>query len=284
MFIEIIKFIVYSALIVVIAKYILVPILRRLAEALNLKAKTIGNIAGYATSIPELLTITTSSLTGLMNASIFNIISSNVINLIQYIAAIILNKNLDKFKNKYIKVNLILVLFTIIIPIVLLVFNIELNISIVPAFIILYILFRFINSHTHKIYLKKEDELIEKELEEDIIKEKQAKIKNKFVGLKYAFYLLLVGILLFFIGDALGNTLENLCRRFNISEIIIGILLGFITSIPELMTFFESQKHYKKQNDDMLGVVEATNNLITSNILNLFLIQSLGILIFNFIK
>lgn len=284
MFIEIIKFIVYSALIVVIAKYILVPILRRLAEALNLKAKTIGNIAGYATSIPELLTITTSSLTGLMNASIFNIISSNVINLIQYMGAIILNKNLDKFKNKYIKVNLILVLFTIVIPIVLLLFNIELNISIVPAFIILYILFRFINSHTHKMYLKREDGLIEKELEEDIIKEKQTKIKNKFVGLKYAFYLLLVGILLFFIGDALGNTLENLCRRFNISEIIIGILLGFITSIPELMTFFESQKHYKKQNDDMLGVVEATNNLITSNILNLFLIQSLGILIFNFIK
>ena len=55
--------------------------------------------------------------------------------------------------------------------------------------------------------------------------------------------------------------------------------LGFITSIPELMTFFESQKHYKKEDDDMLGVVEATNNLLTSNILNLFAIQTIGILI-----
>ena len=41
----------------------------------------------------------------------------------------------------------------------------------------------------------------------------------------------------------------------------------------------ESQKHYKKEDDDMLGVVEATNNLLTSNILNLFAIQTIGILI-----
>ena len=85
------------------------------------------------------------------------------------------------------------------------------------------------------------------------------------------------------IGDALGNTLENLCNMFNISQTIIGILLGFITSIPELITFFEAQKHYKKQNtDEILGVIEATNNMLTSNMLNLFIIQSIGILIFKF--
>ena len=79
----------------------------------------------------------------------------------------------------------------------------------------------------------------------------------------------------------MGDTLNSLCHQFNISEVIIGILLGFITSIPELITFFESQKHYKLQNDEvMLGVVEATNNLLTSNILNLFMIQSIGILIY----
>ena len=54
MFLEIIKFIIYSALIVLISKYILVTTLRKLAESLKLKPKTVGNIAGYATSIPEL--------------------------------------------------------------------------------------------------------------------------------------------------------------------------------------------------------------------------------------
>lgn len=275
MFLEIIKFIIYSALIVLISKYILVTTLRKLAESLKLKPKTVGNIAGYATSIPELLTITTSSLRGLSGASIYNIISSNVINFIQYIGAILLNKNVDKIKNRAIITDIILVIFTILIPIVLLKMNIELNIMIVPIFVILYILFRVINDNVHKMYLKNEDEKIEHEIE--VEEEKES--KNRFQTIKYIIYLVITGFLLYFVGDKLGNTLETLCKLFNISEAIIGILLGFITSIPELMTFFESQKHYKKEDDDMLGVVEATNNLLTSNILNLFAIQTIGILI-----
>ena len=87
---------------------------------------------------------------------------------------------------------------------------------------------------------------------------------------------------MYFVGNRLSDTLENLARYFNISEMIIGIALGFITSIPELITFFESQKHYKKTEEDaVLGVVEATNNLFTSNILNLFIIQSIGIFVYN---
>lgn len=275
MFLEIIKFIIYSALIVLISKYILVTTLRKLAESLKLKPKTVGNIAGYATSIPELLTITTSSLRGLSGASVYNIISSNVINFIQYIGAILLNKNVDKIKNRAIITDIILVIFTILIPIVLLKMNIELNIMIVPIFVILYILFRVINDNVHKMYLKNEDEKIEHEIE--VEEEKES--KNRFQTIKYIICLVITGFLLYFVGDKLGNTLETLCKLFNISEAIIGILLGFITSIPELMTFFESQKHYKKEDDDMLGVVEATNNLLTSNILNLFAIQTIGILI-----
>ena len=45
------------------------------------------------------------------------------------------------------------------------------------------------------------------------------------------------------------------------------------------MTFLNHKKHYKKEDDDMLGVIEATNNLLTSNILNLFAIQTIGIFI-----
>lgn len=275
MFLEIIKFIIYSALIVLISKYILVTTLRKLAESLKLKPKTVGNIAGYATSIPELLTITTSSLRGLSGASVYNIISSNVINFIQYIGAILLNKNVDKIKNRAIITDIILVIFTILIPIVLLKMNIELNIMIAPIFVILYILFRVINDNVHKMYLKNEDEKIEHEIE----LEEEKESKNRFQTIKYIIYLVITGFLLYFVGDKLGNTLETLCKLFNISEAIVGILLGFITSIPELMTFFESQKHYKKEDDDMLGVVEATNNLLTSNILNLFAIQTIGILI-----
>ena len=84
MLIEIIKFMIYSILIVGISKYILVKVLRKLSENLNLKPRTIGNITGIATSVPEFLTVSISSFKGLMGTSIYNIFSSNLINLLQY--------------------------------------------------------------------------------------------------------------------------------------------------------------------------------------------------------
>ena len=275
MFIEIIKFIIYSGLIVLISKYILVTTLRKLAEAMNLKAKTVGDIAGYATSVPELLTITTSSLRGLTGASVYNILSSNVINLIQYLGAILLNKNASKLRNKAIVIDLVMVFFTIAIPIVFLKLDIELKLAVVPLFIILYILFIVLNNNVHKLYLKNEDE----ELEEKIEEERKEQKKNPRKVLRYVLVLIVTGVLLFIIGEMLGDTLENLCNLFGVSEVVVGILLGLVTSLPELITFFEAQRYYKKVDDDMLGVVEATNNLLTSNILNLFAIQSVGILI-----
>ena len=277
MLIEFIKFTIYSALIVIISKYVLVSTLRKLAEGLNLKPKTVGDVAGYATSMPELLTIGTSSFNGLIGASIVNVLSSNVINMLQYLVSILLNKNGKAFKNKAIKVDLVLVAITIILPVILIKLDIEMNVAIVPIFILLYLLFRYLNSNAHKLYLKKEDDFLESQIE----KEEKWRRNNKKKTLKYIAYLLITGILLFVVGDALGDTLQSLCNRFNISQTIIGILLGLITSIPELITFFEAQKHYKKQKSDgILGVVEATNNLLTSNILNLFVIQSVGILIY----
>ena len=278
MLIEFIKFLIYSGVIVLISKYILVTTLRKLAETLDLKPKTIGDIAGYATSMPELLTIGVSSFSGLISASLVNVISSNVINFIQYISAIFLNKNQKILKNRAIRIDLILVSITIIIPVILFIFNIEIKLGIVPIFIILYLLFVYLNGNAHKLYLKSEDLKLESKIEE----EERWERKNKKKTIKYIIYLLGTGILVFIVGELLGNTLENLCNRFHISQTIIGILLGFITSIPELITFFESQKHYKRKKEDaILGVVEATNNLFTSNILNLFAIQSIGIIIYS---
>ncbi len=278
MIIEFLKFIIYSAAIVLISKYILVVTLRKLAESLSLKPKTVGNIAGIATSMPELLTIAFSSFNGLVTTSIINVLSSNVINVVQYSMAILLNKNQNLLKNRAIFTDIILVVITILIPLILVLGNVEMSVNLVPVFAVLYIMFLIINNKVHEKYLKKEDEKIEYEIE----KEEQSELKNRNKLALYILLLIITGILLFVVGNLLGNTLESLCNRFGISQTIIGILLGFITSIPELITFFESQRHYKKdESDNLLGVVEATNNLFTSNIMNLFVIQTIGILIYS---
>ena len=277
MFLEILKFIFFSLLIVLISKYMLVTVLRKLAENLNLKPNVIGNIAGYATSVPELLTVSISSFTGLTGASVYNILSSNIINLVQYICAIIMNNNLKKLKNEAIIIDIILVLFTIFIPIFILITDMEINVIVVLIFLVLAFVFWKIDNLFHKKFLNDiENKIIQIENE----KEKEETKNNKSTFL-YIFLLVLAGVLLFFIGNMLGDTLEVLAEKFNISQTIIGILLGFITSIPELITFIESQRYYKEEElDDILGVVEATNNLFTSNVLNLFIIQSIGVCIF----
>ena len=272
MFIGILKFLMYSMVIVIISKYVLVRLLRAFALNLNLSSKTIGNIAGVATSMPELLTVSFSAFAGLIATSIYNIISSNTINLLQYILAVFLNKNQTQLKNKGLKIELLLVVFTIIIPVLMLIFNIDFRIQIVPIFLILFAFFYYINANVHKLYLKKE----KKEKSKNNVKNNKSKA---FIIVKYTIYLLVTSVILYLIGNELSKALEELARIFNIPEIMLGIALGFITSLPELITFFESQKHYKEEKTE--GIVEATNNLLASNILNLFIIQSVGIIIIN---
>lgn len=273
---EIAKFIIYSLIIVYISKAILVKLLRKLAEILDLSPKAVGNVAGFATSMPELLTVFFSSTQGLYSTSIYNIISSNVINLIQYIGSIKLNKNEKIIKqNRALKIELVMVILTIIIPIAMVAFGIEASIGIVPLFILLFIMLYYLKGNVYKVYKM---QAISKEETAKIVEEKKwVKNKEKLAVITFA-KLLGVGIILFIVGNMLGNTLETLSTAFSVPEWIIGIILGFVTSIPELITFVEAQKHHSKNTSDTQGVIEATSNLFASNMLNLFIIESIGIL------
>ena len=69
--IEIAKFTLLSLGIVIIAKYLLVPVLRKISQILNLGPKASGNIAGFATSVPELLTVAFSAAAGFIGTGVF---------------------------------------------------------------------------------------------------------------------------------------------------------------------------------------------------------------------
>ena len=275
LFIEIIKFLIFSFLIVIVSKYILVKLLRNLAMVLNLKSKTVGAISGVATSTPELLSVCFAAISGLISASWYNILSSNIINFIQYAFAIYLNKNQKYLNNTALKLDVIIVLVTIFIPSSIVFFSVSIDLNIVPIFLLLLILTYIINKNSHQLYLSTSSY-------EEVQFEKDKKWfkGNKKKAIKYSFYLSLTVILLFVIGNMLSNTLEGLCFRFSIPEFLVGIALGFITSVPELITFFEAQKHHSKHTNPHEGVIEATNNLLASNIINLFIIQSLALILF----
>lgn len=273
--IEFFKLLIQVLLIVLVSKYLLISLLRALSKTLNLNAKITGNITGIATSVPELLTVSFSALSGLANASAFNILSSNIINTLQYFTSIILNKNVRILKKKKILIDLILVGITIIIPIIIILLGKENDIWIAPVFILLFFVFSKISKINHKKHSENVKDT-KSENKENRQNKKIVMVTLQIVGL------LAVGLLLFIIGNMLSSTLENLCNIFGISQGLIGVILGFMTSMPELITFFESQKHHKIKQNKEAGVVEATSNLLTSNMMNLFIIQTIGIAIYFF--
>lgn len=283
-FIEIIKFLLYSFAIVIVAKYLLVPTLRKLSELFNLGPKAAGNIAGIATSVPELLTVSFAAYAGFIETGIYNVLSSNIINLAQYLGAIYINKNQKYIRNKAIRIDIIMVIITIIIPAFMVVANIKVNMLTVIFFVILLCLFYYINLNVHKLYLRKQDEQINKEENSKYTQEELIK-KGSKRGLQIIInivYIIFIAIALYLIGNLLSDSLTNLSITFKLPDFVLGIALGFITSIPELITFTEAQRKPDKQAVGAeLGVVEATNNLLTSNLLNLFAIQSIGIIIYN---
>lgn len=284
-FIEIIKFLLYSFAIVIVAKYLLVPTLRKLSELFNLGPKAAGNIAGIATSVPELLTVSFAAYAGFIETGIYNVLSSNIINLAQYLGAIYINKNQKYIRNKAIRIDIIMVIITIIIPAFMVVANIKVNMLTVIFFVILLCLFYYINLNVHKLYLRKQDEQINKEENSKYTKEEELIKKSSKRGLQIIInivYIIFIAIALYLIGNLLSDSLTNLSITFKLPDFVLGIALGFITSIPELITFTEAQRKPDKQAVGAeLGVVEATNNLLTSNLLNLFAIQSIGIIIYN---
>ena len=162
-----------------------------------------------------------------------------------------------------------------------LVFNFESQFIIVPIFIVMLLIFYKITNNAHKLYMKKNnnEEVVESNVKENI--EENNIRKDMLMVVIQIIFLIIVGLILYVVGNLLSDVLNNLCVRFGIPELIIGVLLGFITSLPELITFFEAQKHHT---DDKEGVVEATSNLLTSNIMNLFVIQSIGIVIYLIVK
>lgn len=284
-FIEIIKFLLYSFAIVIVAKYLLVPTLRKLSELFNLGPKAAGNIAGIATSVPELLTVSFAAYAGFIETGIYNVLSSNIINLAQYLGAIYINKNQKYIRNKAIRIDIIMVIITIIIPAFMVVANIKVNMLTVIFFVGLLCLFYYINLNVHKLYLKKQDEQINKEENSKYTQEEELIKKSSKRGLQIIInivYIIFIAIALYLIGNLLSDSLTNLSITFKLPDFVLGIALGFITSIPELITFTEAQRKPDKQAVGAeLGVVEATNNLLTSNLLNLFAIQSIGIIIYN---
>ena len=93
----------------------------------------------------------------------------------------------------------------------------------------------------------------------------------------------------------IDEILESGSKMRNARTVIAGVLcalmiccmLGNAYTVKGKEMLLAPENKEKKKNTEMankIGVIEATNNLLTSNLLNLFVIQSIGTIIYTIIR
>lgn len=280
---NIILFITLVLAIVLVTRNLMIISIRKIAIYLRWNNNVVGQLLGYATSTPELINAFVAASIGMMSASIFNVLSSNIVNIIFVLLVSSKYNRLKSLKHKKFRTDYIFVIVTLLIPILLIFTNFSENILSVPFLMIVYGMFLYLSKYNN--YFEEENE--ELEIYEKRVKLSEYKLKKKHLSLdrrkkvlKSFGILVLSLVILYFLGNYLGDTLESLGNNFKIPGYIIGIVMGVITSIPELITFMSSYKRhrrYKSINKDK-GAVEVINNLVTSNVSNLCIIQTAAIL------
>ncbi len=78
-----------AALIIALVRYGMLNGLRQIASAQKWSAKTRGQVTGYATSVPEFVCLLAAGLSGVWDAGLWNIASSNMINTGLMLAAVL---------------------------------------------------------------------------------------------------------------------------------------------------------------------------------------------------
>ncbi|MEG0073907.1 MAG: hypothetical protein RR922_04625 [Clostridia bacterium] len=285
MFINLIIFVVLVVLIVVVTRNVMIYNIRKLSILLRWNNKVVGQILGYATSTPELISAIVAGSIGLIETSIFNVMSSNFINVILVIIVTMLNKRTASIVKKKFTYDYIIILITLMVPVFLSVTGLASTIYAIPLLLLIYLVYIYGSKYVD--YFAAENEELELEKQSyrvgvKNLKRRKIKVSNKKKIFKSTIMLILSLIALYLLGSALSSVLEKLGKDLGVPEIILGIIMGFVTSVPELLTFITSyhrHRRYKDPNKDK-GAVEVINNLATSNVSNLTIIQTVAIIAF----
>ncbi len=276
-------FILLVFAIVIVTKNIMIYNIRKLAIYLKWKNHIVGQLLGYATSTPELINAIVAGSVGLVSASIYNVISANIVNILSVIIVTGIFKRYKSIVHRKFKQDYIMTALSIIVPVILIIMNIESSVISIPILLSVYVIYIVGSKNANYFAVEKEDLEIEEEstkIGTKYLERKKINIDRKKKVIKSVVLLAMSLIMLFILGSYLGNILERLGKDLKVPGFILGIIMGFVTSIPELVTFVTSyrrHRHYKHVDFD-IGAVEVINNMTTSNISNLALIQSIAII------
>jgi Ca2+/Na+ antiporter len=253
------------AIITVLAvRFLIVLSIDKLSKELNFGPKVRGQLLGYATSIPELTIVISSAFAGVFDAGFWNIASSNIINWILFLSAVSFFRQFKDLKRRTFVDEIVFGILSVIIPIILYYFKAQESVWLANILIIIFITYKVLDRSFNLPMGRTEPEVNQK--------------RNSF----FSIIILLFGIAIIVVsGKFLGGLSRELIVEFGISSWLIGWLLGFITSIPEMSGFFEVYRKHKIKGTihGLDDTQEALDTLVSSNMCNLGIILPIGVFI-----
>lgn len=217
-------------------------------------------IVSFATSLPELLVSIKAGLLGLDNMIVYNVIGSNIINILLVLAIACLIKNLKITSNTIKKELPLTILVTILFILVclddLFIKNSNNIITISDALIL--ILFFFIYLYYMKTVIKESHDI------KIINKSKNSMVSNIFLAI--------IGLSMIIMGSIFTVDVASKMIHSGISERVLSLLIiALATSVPELINCTMAIKN--KQDDLIIG------NILGSNIFSICICISIPAII-----
>ena len=266
MLVDLLILIVSAGAIVASVRYLLVPGIGRIGAVLKFSAKVRGQMIGYATSVPEFTVLTAGALNGVFSAGMWNVASSNVINLALFMVTVfIFHQQLD-LKNRTFTDEIVFGVLSIFLPLGLMAVHIGVGYPVVGGLIVFFILYKRLDKRFNRSGAP--------------APLPPGAENGTWWG---GSLMLLIGVgLILLAGRFLGSSAGSLIKQLNVPAWAVGWILGLVTSVCELASFIEIYRIHRPKDSPthIKDTQEALDALVASNMANLGVILPLGMLVY----
>ncbi|MCD0459511.1 hypothetical protein [Roseiconus lacunae] len=262
---QVLIMIVSVVAIILLVKYGLLRGIDHVSGAMNWSVKTRGQLTGFATSVPELVCLTAAGLSGVWEAGLWNIASSNIINCVLMISAVAYYRQFRGLMNRRFVDEIVFAGLAIAVPIVLMRWGMDTQWYLVPILLAFFVVYQVVDRRINPA--NRDDVSVEEAVGSLPV--------GIILGLSALIAIAVAGI---FLGDATADVV----KEFGVHPVIAGWILGFVTSIPEMVTFFAVYSAAKSEGKlgHLDDTQEALDNLTGSNMSNVGIVYPVGLAAF----
>jgi Ca2+/Na+ antiporter len=257
--------IVSAAAIILCVKFGLLRGIDQVANAMQWSAKARGQVTGYATSVPEFVCLVSAGLAGVWEAGLWNIASSNIINVGLMLLAAFSYRQFGELLNARFMDEIGFAALAVAVPVVLMQAGMDTQWYLVPILLGFFVVYRVVDTRINR---PDKDE-----------KKPQEAVGNLSLGLTVGITAL---IAIAIAGMFLGNATAAVVEQLGVHPAIAGWILGVVTSIPEMVSFFAIYAAARREGKlrDLNDTQEALDNLTGSNMANVGIVYPMGLLAF----